>query len=117
MKLLTKEIRKNLPKLYAQDGKGDEAIVHVKFFTPWSNWTWYATEGEPIFDDDGNEIDFRFFGYPFNGRGSISHNRLSYFIISRRASSKTSICGSVPIVRRNLSFNPTFSKYRTYMWC
>jgi len=74
MKLLTKEIRKNLPKLYAQDGKGDEAIVHVKFFTPWSNWTWYATEGEPIFDDDGNEIDFRFFGYVCG-----LENELGYF--------------------------------------
>ncbi len=63
MKLLTKEILKNLPKLYTQDGLGDKAVIHVKFFTPWSNWTWYATEGEPIFDDNGNEIDFRFFGY------------------------------------------------------
>lgn len=63
MKLLTKEIRKNLPKLYSQDGKGDKAIVHVKFFTPWSFWTWYVTEGEPVLDEDGNEIDFEFFGW------------------------------------------------------
>jgi len=62
MMLLTKQIRKNLPKLYAQDGKGDETIVHVKFFCPWNQWTWYATEGEAILDEDGKEIDFRFFG-------------------------------------------------------
>jgi len=51
MKLLTQEIRKVIPKLYAQDGKGDRAIAYVKFFTPWSNWTWYATEfdGEDTF--------------------------------------------------------------------
>ena len=55
MKLLTKEILRTLPKLYSQDAI-DDPIVRVKFFTPWSNWTWYATEGEP----DGG--DFRFFG-------------------------------------------------------
>ncbi|HBG26188.1 MAG: hypothetical protein A2Y10_04015 [Planctomycetes bacterium GWF2_41_51] len=51
MKLLTKEIREKLPPLYSQEGKGSKAVVHVKFFTPDSNWTWYATEfdGEDIF--------------------------------------------------------------------
>jgi hypothetical protein len=51
MKLLTQEIRKVIPQMYSQDGKGDKAIAYVKFFTPWSNWTWYATEfdGEDIF--------------------------------------------------------------------
>ena len=44
MKLITKEIKNTLPKLYAQDSKGLNAIVYVKFFTPDSNWTWYATE-------------------------------------------------------------------------
>lgn len=43
MKLLTQEIRKQLPALYSQEDKGGEAIVHVKFFTPDSNWTWLAT--------------------------------------------------------------------------
>jgi hypothetical protein len=44
MKLLTKEIRKKVPPLYAQDGKGGKAVAYVKFFTPDSSWTWYATE-------------------------------------------------------------------------
>jgi len=49
MKLLTKEIRKKLPNLYEQDGKGGDAIVYVKLFAPDSNpWTWYITE----FDGD-----------------------------------------------------------------
>lgn len=43
MKLLTKEIEKKLPALYAQERDSDP-IVQVKFFTPWTNWTWYATE-------------------------------------------------------------------------
>ena len=47
MKLLTEEIRKQLPPLYGQDGKGGDAIAYVKFFTPDSSWTWYATEFSP----------------------------------------------------------------------
>ncbi|MGD0572901.1 MAG: DUF2958 domain-containing protein [Sedimentisphaerales bacterium] len=62
MKLLPKEIRETLPPLYAQDGKGSKAIVYVKFFTPSSSWTWYATEGESVLDESGKEVDFRFFG-------------------------------------------------------
>ena len=44
MKLLTKELEKKLPALYAQDGKGKDAVAYAKFFHPFSNWTWYATE-------------------------------------------------------------------------
>ena len=51
MKLLTKEILDKIPALYEQDGKGNDALIYVKFFTPSSNWTWYATEfdGEDTF--------------------------------------------------------------------
>ena len=62
MKLLPKEIRETLPPLYSQDGKGGKAVVYVKYFTPSSSWTWYATEGEPILDESGKEVDYRFFG-------------------------------------------------------
>jgi hypothetical protein len=48
MKLMTKEIESIMPALYSQDEKGNDAIAHVKFFTPDSNWTWYATEYDPI---------------------------------------------------------------------
>ena len=48
MKLLTKELEAKLPPLYSQDGKGDEALALVKFFTPDSSWTWYATEYDPV---------------------------------------------------------------------
>ena len=47
MKLLTKELEKKLPSLYAQDGKGDEAIAYAKFFDPCGSWTWYVTEYDP----------------------------------------------------------------------
>jgi hypothetical protein len=56
MQLLTQELRASLPPLYTQDGNKDP-IVHAKFFTPDSNWTWFVTEGGP------EEDDFLFFGY------------------------------------------------------
>ncbi len=62
MKLLPQDIRKILPPLYGQDGKGAAAVVYAKFFTPSSSWSWYATEGEAILDESGNEVDFQFFG-------------------------------------------------------
>ncbi len=46
MQLMTKKIRNKIPKLGEQADKGADAIIHVKFFTPDSSWTWYASEGE-----------------------------------------------------------------------
>ena len=50
MKLLTKELRDQLPPLYSQEHEKDPLVV-CKFFTPDSFWTWYAYEfdGEDIF--------------------------------------------------------------------
>jgi len=62
MKLLTKEMRKKLPPLYAQDGKGGKAVVYLKLFTPDGAFTWYISEGSPIKDESGKEVDFHFFG-------------------------------------------------------
>ena len=44
MELLPGEVRAVLPPLYSKEAKGMEAIAPVKFFTPASDWTWYATE-------------------------------------------------------------------------
>lgn len=55
MELLTKALRRKLPALYATEAiAAQDKIAVVKFFTPSSNWTWYAVE----FDG----VD-RFFGY------------------------------------------------------
>ena len=43
MKLITKEILDTFKKTGSQENEKDPKII-VKFFTPWSNWTWYATE-------------------------------------------------------------------------
>jgi hypothetical protein len=51
MHLLTKAIRRKLPPLYANEEKGTGALAIVKFFTPDSDWTWYASEfdGDDLF--------------------------------------------------------------------
>lgn len=49
MKLLTKAILAAVPPLYAMDAKpADQVPIVAKFFTPWSNWTWFMTEYDPI---------------------------------------------------------------------
>jgi hypothetical protein len=62
MELLTEEIRKKLPPLYSQDGKGGKAIAYLKLFTPDSSFTWWITEGSPIKDESGAEVAFHLFG-------------------------------------------------------
>lgn len=65
MMLLTKADRKKLPELYQTENQGDKAMAVVKFFTPGSNWTWYATEfdGEDTFFGlvDGFEMELGYF--------------------------------------------------------
>ena len=65
MKLLTQALRKKLPPLYSEEDKGGNAVVQVKFFTPDSSWTWYATEfdGKDLFFGlvDGHEKEFGYF--------------------------------------------------------
>ncbi len=91
MELLPEEVRASLPKLYAQDGTTNP-IVHVKYFTPDSNWTWYATEGE------ADESDFRFFGYVIG-----LEREWGYFLLSDLQNTK-GILG-LPI-ERDLYFKP-----------
>ena len=63
--LLDQECREKLPKLYANEEKGLDAQAQVKFFTPDSNWTWYASEfdGEDIFFGlvSGLEVELGYF--------------------------------------------------------
>jgi len=49
--MLPEAIRKQLPRLYANEALGLAALARVKFFTPDSSWTWYASEfdGEDLF--------------------------------------------------------------------
>jgi hypothetical protein len=77
MMMLTQANREALPPIYTQDGKGEDAIVFVKFFCPWSQWSWFATEGEPRLDEDGNEVDYEFFGWVFGTFPELGYWTLS----------------------------------------
>jgi hypothetical protein len=70
MQLLTEELRASLPPLYAQDGNKNP-VVHAKFFTPDSNWTWFITEGGPEGDD------YIFFGYVIGHEEEWGYSALS----------------------------------------
>lgn len=47
MKLMTNKIKAALPPLHSTEHVADP-LVRVKFFTPWSDWTWYATEFDGV---------------------------------------------------------------------
>lgn len=47
--LLTKSDLSRIPKLYeTEDMELEDRIIHAKFFTPWSSWTWYVIEFDGI---------------------------------------------------------------------
>ena len=98
MKLLPKEIREKMPALYSQDGKGGKAVVYTKYFTPSSSWTWLATEGEPVLDESGKEVDYKFFGLVYG------HEReFGYFLLSELEEVRGPM--GLPI-ERDLHFQP-----------
>lgn len=64
MQLLTKELLKKLPPLYAMENEKDPT-VWVKFFYPDASWTWYGIEfdGEDSFFGlvDGHYAELGYF--------------------------------------------------------
>ena len=69
MKLLTKALIKQFPKLGETEKKKTEEIkIIAKFFTPWTSWTWFATEY------DGADT---FFGYVKGMVGELGYFSLS----------------------------------------
>ncbi len=90
MHLLTKAIRRRLPPLYTNEEKGLEALAVVKFFTPDSSWTWYASEF------DGDDL---FFGLDVGFEPELGYFRLSEL---------QSIRGTLGLpVERDKFFTPT----------
>jgi len=67
MKLLTKAIEMQLPKLYSQEKTKDPKVI-VKFFQPWGEWTWYGIEY------DGEDT---FFGYVIGFEKELGYFSLS----------------------------------------
>ena len=90
MKLLTDELIKILPPLYATENIKDP-LIQCKFFTPDSSWSWYVLEF-----DKTNEI---FFGYVCG-----LERELGYFSLAELESVK----GQLGLgVERDTSFKPT----------
>ena len=69
MKLLTNEIRKQLPALGETDNQIDPIVV-VKFFCPWNQWTWLA------YEFDGEDIFFGFVKGDYDEYGTFSLSEL-----------------------------------------
>jgi len=99
MELLPEELRKTLPPLYSQEHNKDPT-VHIKFFTPDSNWTWLVTEGS---EEEGG---FRFFGFV---KGF--YEEWGYFVLSELEEAK----GPMGLkIERDLYFKPgPFSQVNT----
>src|SRR5260370_13458314 len=93
MKLLTKAILRKLPPVGSQLD-WEDPMLRVKFFTPDSQWTWYASEGSRELETG----DFHFYGYvvgPFPARGGFSLSELQ------------SVRGQLGLpVERDLHFRP-----------
>jgi hypothetical protein len=63
MKLMTAELRRRIPRSQANTDLEDQ-IVFAKFFTPWSNWSWYVIEFDGIDTFYGYTVGFeKEFGY------------------------------------------------------
>ncbi|MGB7414335.1 MAG: DUF2958 domain-containing protein [Thermosynechococcaceae cyanobacterium] len=95
MQLLTNEIRRQLPPLYSTE-KISDPTVWVKFFTPYSSWTWYVTEF------DGKDTFF--------GLIQGFEEELGYFSLTELLNA----CGPYDLgIERDLHFQPTpLSKLR-----
>lgn len=89
MQLITDQIRRQLPPLYATENSSDP-IAWVKYFTPDSSWTWYATEF------DGQDT---FFGMVQGFEGELGYFSLAELLSSRGPH-------GLPI-ERDLHFQPT----------
>ncbi len=90
LNLLTKEIRRRLPPLYSSE-RDKDPIVHVRFFSPWSDWTWYATEF------DGEDLFF--------GLVEGFETEWGYFSLKELTSIKRP--GGIPAIERDKCFDPT----------
>lgn len=100
-KLLTDEDEKRLPKLYStEDTDLNDKVLQLKFFSPYSSWSWYVVEfdGEDLFFGlvDGWEKEWGYF----------SHAELSTLEIE--------IGGAlVPGVERDLHWTPiTYARFK-----
>ncbi len=89
--LLPDSEAKKLPSLYSQEKKGDAAICHVKFFCPFNQWTWYATEYDK---EDGI-----FFGLVVGHETELGYFSLAEF-------KETNESRITPLIERDMHWTP-----------
>jgi hypothetical protein len=104
MELLPEELQRLLPPIHS-----DAPVAQVKYFTPWSNWTWYAAEASAELAD-GSEValqaartaervDVIFFGLVYGLEKEYGYFRLSELV---------SVRGPFGLrLERDLFFRPT----------
>jgi hypothetical protein len=92
-KLLTEQNKKDLPALYSQERNPDPLVV-VKWFSPYSQWRWYATEGQPEGDD------WEFFGLVTGHEAEMGYWTLSELDVKGMG-------GRLPLVERDMYWTPT----------
>lgn len=92
--LMSEEARKSLPPIKAQDGKGDEAVAHVKLFSAFGRMTLYVTEF------DGEDL---LFGYMISPLGPDC-DEWGYSSLSEWA--EATVFGGVPAVERDCYWDP-----------
>ncbi|QNN21761.1 DUF2958 domain-containing protein [Planctomycetales bacterium ZRK34] len=92
MELIPTNIEQRLPPLYATEHvKLGDKIVHVKLFTPWTNWTWFVIEYNPETRIcwglvEGHETEWGYFSLDeieaVEGRGGLRIERDIHFSVS-----------------------------------
>ena len=87
MKLLTKKLKNDLPKLGETEEINNPKAL-VKIFTPWTSWTWYIIEYDPETENcfgiaDGFEKELGYFSLNeikgVTGPGGLKVERDMYY--------------------------------------
>ena len=91
--LMTEKVAATIPALYANENVTDydAVLAHAKFFSPYSNCTWYVTEMDPATGTCFGLVE----GF---------ERELGYFDLTELA--ETTVLGGVPAVERDLYWEP-----------
>jgi hypothetical protein len=89
--LMNAAVAASLPPLYSQEEKGDAALAMVKYFCLSSNWTWYATEYDPV--------EKTFFGLVHGFEVELGYFTLAEF-------EELNASSVFPVIERDLHWQP-----------
>tara|TARA_R110000824_G_scaffold196246_4_gene379420 strand:+ start:3202 stop:3510 length:309 start_codon:yes stop_codon:yes gene_type:complete len=91
--MMTKELKKTIPVLYAQEDNGEDATVHAHYFNPYGRGEWWVLEY------DGEDT---FFGYV-----DLGFPELGYFYLSELENARIDFMGYPMALERDLHFTTT----------